>query len=131
MRPGRGRARHELPWVLAAFVALAAARAGAHGPTVEVAFSQLRPKLLMIAAGDTVHFRPAGGSPISLTVVSDDGQLESPTLGAAGWHHTFETPGDFGFHLKENSASRVRILVGEPRPADPEQAEPDHAGHDH
>jgi len=108
---------------------LAAVAARAHGPSVDASFSGFRPKHLTIAAGDTVHFRNAGGSDLALTIVADDGSLESPTLPRAeGWHHTFDSPGDFVFHLKENTATKVRILVGEPRPP---EAGDGHEGHDH
>jgi plastocyanin len=107
---------------------LAAGAARAHGPSVEASFSGLRPKLVTIAAGDTVHFRRAGGSQLALTLVSDAGLFEGRVLDAEGWHYTFETPGDYSFHLKENPSARVRILVGPPRPEAPDDP---HAGHAH
>lgn len=108
---------------------LLAAAAVAHGPSVDVSFSAFRPRELVIGAGDTVHFRNAGGSGLRFTIVSDQGLFESPPLGhGRGWHHTFETPGIFSFHLKENEATQGRILVGEARTP---EAEDPHAGHDH
>ena len=124
----RGRPGSWLPGLCGALFVLAVGGAQAHGPSVETSFSGFRPKHLAIAAGDTVHFRRASGSQLSLSIVSDDGHFESPPLDAAGWHYTFEVPGDFPFHLKENASVRARILVGEPRPEEPED---EHAGHDH
>jgi plastocyanin len=48
-------------------------------------------------------------------VVADDGSFSSPTLGRAeGWHHTFETPGRFDYHLSEQPSAKGRIVVVEP-----------------
>jgi len=110
---------------------LATPAARAHGPSLDVSFSAFRPRQLTIAAGDTVHFRRAPGSDLPLTVAADDGSFESPTLGRAeGWHHTFDEPGDFSIHLLENTATRARILVGQPRDEEPPGGD-GHEGHDH
>jgi plastocyanin len=109
-----------------------ATTARAHGPAIDASYSAFRPRQVTIAAGDTIHFRNAAGSDLSLTIVADDGSFESPVLGRAeGWHHTFEAPGDFPIHLKENSATRARILVGPPRPAEEFPEKDGHEGHDH
>jgi plastocyanin len=112
----------------AAGLVLLAGAARAHGPTAEASFSGFRPRLVTIAAGDTVHFRRASGSQVSLTVVSDAGLFRPQGLDASGWHYTFERPGDYSFHLQEKPSLRLRVLVGEPRPEPP--GDP-HAGHDH
>lgn len=121
------RARRPIRLAVAA-ACLWAAAARAHGPSVEASFSGFRPERVTLAAGDTLHFRRPSGSQLALTVVSDSGLFESPALDAAGWHYTFETPGEYSFHLKERPSVRGRVLVGEPRAEPPDDP---HAGHDH
>ena len=91
--------------------------ADAHGPTVRVAYSGVRPRVVSIEAGTTVHFQNANASGAVCTIVADDGSFESPPLSRAeGWHYTFDKPGSHAFHLKELAKSAGKIVVG-PRPA--------------
>ena len=67
-------------------------------------------------AGATVHFMNANASGALCTLVADDGSLEGPAMTRAeGWHHTFEVPGTYRFHIKEMSGKTGTIVVG-PRP---------------
>ena len=122
--------KHRLIALAAGAALLAAALpAAAHGPTVRLTYGGPKPTQLTLSVGQTVHFQNAATTARSFTVVADDGSFESPTLGRAeGWHHTFEQPGEFSIYLKENTATRARILVGPPRE---EPGEDPHAGHDH
>lgn len=87
----------------------------AHGPTVRIAYSGVRPAQLAIAAGATVHFLNANTSGAECTIAADDGSFESPALARGeGWHHTFEKPGSYAFHVKELSGSKGLVIVGEP-----------------
>jgi plastocyanin len=89
-----------------------AAPAAAHGPTVRVTWSAVKPAKLTIRVGDTVHFTNATASGSPCTVVADDGSFTSPTLGRAeGWHHTFEKPGTFVYHVQEMSSARGTVVV--------------------
>lgn len=99
----------------AALLLLWAGPASAHGPTVRVAWSGLKPATLTVRAGTTVHFHNANSSGSPSTVVADDGSFSSPTLGRAeGWHYTFEAPGSFDYHLSEQPSAKGRIVVVEP-----------------
>lgn len=91
---------------------LAAVPAGAHGPTVRLAYDGLRPSQLAIRAGQTVHFHNASTTPRTFTLIADDGSIESPPLARGeGWHYTFETPGTHALHVKEHPNLRATILV--------------------
>ena len=97
-------------WALAG--GLLAYPAAAHGPTVRVSPGRVVPTVLTIRVGETVHFHNATSSGAPVTVVADDGSFESPTLGRAeGYHHTFESPGEVAFHLRESSRARGRVIV--------------------
>jgi plastocyanin len=100
--------------------ALVASAAWAHGPTVNGSFSAIRPRQLAIRAGDTVHFRNANSSEMTMTFVADDESgFASPEIPrGGGWHYKFETPGVYRIRLKENSDTKVKIVVGEPSPGE-------------
>lgn len=100
-----------------AFVPAAAPTAAlAHGPTVQVSPSGVRPSQLAILAGDTVHFYNASSGGSVCTIAAEDGSFESPPLQRAeGWHHTFDEEGVYAFTLLESSAVRGTIVVGAPR----------------
>lgn len=120
----RGRGPRRLPALAAAILlglpaalllVLPAAPARAHGPTVQVAWSGVRPETLTVRAGTTVHFHNANLSASPCTVVADDDSFRSPTLPRGeGWHHTFREVGTFDFHLAELPGARGRIVVVEP-----------------
>lgn len=100
--------------VLAALLGPLATAARAHGPTVRVGYSGVRPSQIAIEAGTTVHFHNANSGDGICTVVADDGSFESPPLARGeGWHHEFTRPGRYAFHVKEYSSAAGVILVGE------------------
>ena len=100
------------PAMLAAATLVAAPPSTAHGPTVRLTYGGPKPAQLTIVAGQTVHFQNGGTTSRSFTVVADDGSFEGPTLArGGGWHHTFETPGSFGYHVREQPDRRGKILV--------------------
>jgi len=99
------------------------ATARAHGPSVRVGYSGVRPAMLAIAAGTTVHFQNANSGDGPCTVVADDGSFRSPTLARGeGWHHEFNEPGRHSFHIAEYGGVTGVIVVGkreegaEPKP---------------
>lgn len=95
---------------------LLSAAALAHGPTVRVSYSGITPPRLVVAVGTTVHFHNANSGGGVCTVVTEGGAWESPPLGRSeGWHHTFEEPGTFEFHVKEFSSAKGTLVVAPPR----------------
>jgi plastocyanin len=91
---------------------LASLPAAAHGPSVRVSYDGIRPAEIVIRAGQTVHFQNTSSTPRTYTVVSDDGSFEGPTMSrGGGWHHTFETPGRFSYHLREQPDRRGIVIV--------------------
>ncbi len=106
------RALALLLWTLAAL----SSSAFAHGPTVKVSYSGIRPSELVVEAGTTLHFHNANAGGGVCTLVGEDGAFESPPLNPGeGWHHTFENPGTFRFHVKEFSRAKGMVRVG-PKP---------------
>jgi len=88
--------------------------AAAHGPTVRVAYGAIRPAVLTIRKGETVHFLNAntGGGPC--TVVAEDGSFRSPVMErAGGWHMTFDEAGSFPFFVEEYSKAKGLVIVVE------------------
>ncbi len=99
----------------AALLVAVATAAGAHGPTVKVSYSGVRPERLVVTTGSTVHFHNdnVGGGPC--TVVGEGEAFESPTLAPReGWHFTFESAGTYAFRIKELSGVAGTIVVGDP-----------------
>ncbi len=87
----------------------------AHGDTVRVAYSSVRPARLVVKAGTTVHFHNANASGAPCTIVFGDEATQSPMLGRAeGWHHTFDSPGEYAFHLSEYPSQKGVIVVVAP-----------------
>ena len=98
---------------LLAVALLLAVPALAHGPSVQLSYGRVSPLELTIRVGDTVHFRNANPGFGACTIVGE--ALQGPTLAPGeGWHHTFEEPGVFPYHLKEYTSSKGRILVASP-----------------
>ena len=105
-----------LAWAFALGLASATSAALAHGPTVRVAYSGVRPSTLSIEAGSTVHFVNSNASGGICTVVAEDGSFESPPMGRSeGWHYTFEEPGTYRFRVKEMSGKSGTIVVAPKR----------------
>ena len=88
--------------------------AWAHGPTVKLRYGSVKPLVLTIQAGQTVHFQNENSSGLPCTVVFAGGELTGPTLEkGGGWHHTFEEAGEFPYQLAESSKTRGTIVVEE------------------
>ena len=94
----------------------------AHGPTFRVGHAGVRPAQLVIAAGDTVHFKNsnASGTPVTLVfeqvpegAAPEGGEpLRSPVLDRANdWHHTFDVPGQYVFALEGAGSKRGTLIV--------------------
>jgi plastocyanin len=110
----RSRRSLALPALTAALLlaAAGASPAWAHGTTIAVAWSGVRPSHVTVVVGAPVHFENANAGSGTCTVVADDGSFESPPLARGeGWHHTFEAPGTWSFHVKEQAGAAGSITV--------------------
>ncbi len=85
----------------------------AHGPTIEVSHEKLKPPLLNLFVGTTVHFKNTVKMPGGHVIVDESGLLESPPLlePGDGWHYTFEKEGIFEIHIRQHPAAKARIVV--------------------
>ena len=99
--------------VLASLSLLAASPARAHGPTVEITAAGLKPVLLNLYVGTTVHFLSALSAPEGFVVVDQTGALKSPPITAPGdgWHYTFDKTGTFEIHVEKHPDAKMRIVV--------------------
>lgn len=100
--------------LLALGVLLASAgAANAHGPTIEITHQAMKPALLNLFVGTTVHFSNTVTMPGGHIVVDEGGTLESPPLEKPGdgWHYTFEKEGVYDVYLKQHPKTRARINV--------------------
>lgn len=97
------------------FVGAFAAPAGAHGPTVEITAEGLRPPLLNLYLGTTVHFAQTIATPegVSVEIELEGETTKGPVLAAPGdgWHYTFEQPGRHAIRLAERPAATMTIVV--------------------
>jgi plastocyanin len=108
----------------------AAAPSFAHGPTIELSHQEMKPVLLNLFAGTTVHFLNTVMMPGGHVVVDEAGEIESPALvePGAGWHYTFESVGTYELHIREHPEAKARIVVVPKRGA---TGKPEaHKGHD-
>ena len=96
-----------------AIVLLLAPAARAHGPTVEITEAGLKPPLLNLFVGTTVHFANTISAPEGLVIVDEGGTLASPRLRAPGdgWHYTFEQPGSHTIRIAERPQATMRIVI--------------------
>ena len=87
--------------------------ASAHGPTIEVSHAELKPVLLNLFVGTTVHFSNTVSMPGGHVVVDESGLLESPPLmePGDGWHYTFEKAGIYEIYIKQHPTAKARIVV--------------------
>lgn len=87
--------------------------ASAHGPTIELSHDAMKPPLLNLFVGSTVHFSNTVAMPGGHVVVDATGQIESPPLAevGAGWHYTFEEVGTFELHIREHPEAKARIVI--------------------
>lgn len=110
-------ARSIVPFTRALTLALAlvlfASVAKAHGPTIEISHGEMKPPLLNLFVGTTVHFLNTVAMPGGHVVIDDEGRLESPPLEKPGdgWHFTFDEPGTYELRLKQHPKTRARIVV--------------------
>ena len=101
------------PALVVASLLLLAPAAFAHGPTVRVGYSGVRPPSVAVEVGGTVHFHNEGATQVQ--VVGDDGSFTSPALaGSTGWHHTFEQAGVFPYRVDPSNSATGKIIVYEP-----------------
>jgi plastocyanin len=96
-------------WVCFAYAGVAAA----HGPTIEINHQEMKPGLLNIFVGTTVHFSNTVSMPGGHVVVDEAGTLESPPLEKPGdgWHYTFETEGTYEVFVTQHPMAKARIVV--------------------
>jgi plastocyanin len=107
-----GAMRTLLAWAGALAVAIAAAGASAHGPSVKLSWGRVVPETLAIRAGEVVHFQNESATPRTFTVRSETGAFESPPLARGeGWHHEFAEPGRFPFAVAEHPDMRGTVVV--------------------
>ena len=85
----------------------------AHGPTIEISHDELKPSLLNLFVGTTVHFSNTVEMPGGHVIVDESGTIESPALEKPGdgWHYTFEKEGTFEIHIKQHPTAKARIVV--------------------
>jgi len=106
-------------WLFAcALVGLFASPVRAHGPTVEITASGIKPALLNLFVGTTVHFTNGLDAPSGVVVAGEKGTVESPVLEVAGegWHYTFEEAGAYEIRVVRRPEAKMRIVVV-PKPA--------------
>jgi plastocyanin len=98
---------------LAAALCLVAGAAEAHGPTIEITHSEMKPALLNLFVGTTVHFANMVSMPGGHVVVDTQGRIESPPLEEPGdgWHYTFEEVGTYEVYVRQHPKARARINV--------------------
>ena len=85
----------------------------AHGPTVEITHDEMKPALLNLFVGTTVHFSNTVTMPGGHVVVDESGTLESPPLEKPGdgWHFTFEKAGTYEVYIEQHPMAKARIVV--------------------
>ncbi len=90
-----------------------ASSAGAHGPTIKITHSEMKPPLLNLFAGQTVHFENTVSMPGGHVVIDASGAIESPPLEKPGdgWHYTFEETGTYELRLKQHPKTTAKIVV--------------------
>ncbi|MFK7895585.1 MAG: hypothetical protein AB8G23_07095 [Myxococcota bacterium] len=100
-------------FLAAAFILGIAGSAAAHGPTVKVSHGEMKPALLNLYVGTTVHFTNTVSMPGGHVVVDEGGTLESPALlePGDGWHYTFENEGTYEIFVKQHPEAKMRIVV--------------------
>ena len=107
--------RRSIPLLLALLAGLALALpAPAHGPTIDVSYSGVRPKQLVVRVGDTVHIRNRNTMMGDVTLVTDQGEFGVPSLPRGGdFHLTLEKPAEIRFFVKEFPQARGTLRVVE------------------
>ena len=102
-----------LALALVAAFTLAAAPALAHGPTIKISHSEMKPSLLNLYSGTTVHFDNMVTMPGGHVVIDESGTLESPPLEKPGdgWHYTFDEVGTYHVFVKQHPKAKAKIVV--------------------
>lgn len=92
---------------------LAASASLAHGPTIELLPGEMKPGLLNLFVGSTVHFSNTVEVPSGYVVVDEGGALESPKMLSPGdgWHYTFDDAGTFEVFIREAPEAKAKIVV--------------------
>jgi hypothetical protein len=92
---------------------VAATSSFAHGPTIELSHQEMKPTLLNLFEGTTVHFLNTVEMPGGHVVVDEAGTIESPPLKEPGdgWHYTFESAGRFELFIRQHPEAKVSIVV--------------------
>ncbi len=98
---------------VAALVVALTGVARAHGPTLEISHHELKPTLLNLFLGTTVHFSNTVAMPGGHVVVDEGGTLESPPLEKPGdgWHYTFEKAGTYEIFIRQHPMAKARIVI--------------------
>lgn len=116
-RSRRGRAAFFRIGLVASFcgfwMPLSPSAAFAHGPTIELSHREMKPKLLNLFVGTTVHFSNTVAMPGGHVVVDEAGTIESPPLmnPGDGWHYTFESPGRFELFIRQHPEASATVVV--------------------
>ena len=92
---------------------VAATPSFAHGPTIELSHQEMKPTLLNLFEGSTVHFLNTVEMPGGHIVVDEAGTIESPPLEdpGDGWHYTFESAGRFELFIRQHPEAKALIVV--------------------
>ena len=90
-----------------------AAPSFAHGPTIEITHQEMKPALLNLFVGTTVHFSNTVTMPGGHVIVDESGRIESPALAEPGdgWHFTFEAVGTYELFIRQHPEAKARIVV--------------------
>jgi plastocyanin len=98
--------------LLTALVLLTAGLALAHGPGINMTRKSFDPAEVSVPVGQVVHFTCLESIPRGLQVVGDDASFQSPRLARGeGFHHTFEKPGVYRYHLQQDPSVKGIIVV--------------------
>ena len=87
--------------------------ASAHGAMIEIKHDELKPALLNLFVGTTVHFANTVVMPGGHVIVDESGLLRSPSLEKPGdgWHYTFEKEGTYEIYIEQHPTVKARIVV--------------------
>jgi plastocyanin len=97
---------------LTTLLLLMAGLAFAHGPGIAMTRASFDPAEIRVPVGQVVHFTCLESVPRGLQVVADDGGFQSPRLARGeGFHHTFEKPGTYPYHLQQDPSVQGTIVV--------------------
>ncbi len=87
--------------------------ASAHGPTIEISHDEMKPPLLNLFVGTTVHFVNTVAMPGGHVVTDEAGTFQSPPLEKPGddWHYTFDQVGTYELFVERHPEVKARIVV--------------------